>query len=379
MQSYATARAEYVWRAGMNDSPAPDPSDLARTKAGWYDLAKLHAALLAQHPEAEAYGLVGQIFKSFMSRLGGWPIPVETADALHAATRRIENAPNIRNAVNRMASSDFLGAFHSLFLGILGREPLPDCLNDLIPAGRDAHHPLWHAVNPHFHVWQRAALSAISPQDRWQNTPIVANVKTPTEDAYRKWCETPNKERDALLEFIDTENPQSIIDIGCADGGMLRLVMETCPEVVTFRGIDLHHSRINAASEMLQRADKSKRNGTAAIVEVHDLLSADAIPYADMAMMFQVSGVFDDQQLRHVAGKIGQAGIPLIFEATVIDRIDMYHGRSAAELEAAFGPAGYRMESHRMLGDRMPVETPSALICAAKYWLCHQVSMWRRP
>ena len=353
-----------------------DITDLLRERGGYYELRNIFTRI------TQAEGAHVALRRAYELHLAAFAAGIrptlsdESAEALSRATAAMPRASLWRRACGAAAVHNFPQAMTDAIAAILTAEPLPAALDEVVAEGPDANFPVWHLINPFFHIWRALPADPGDTQAHWRrNAAVASDQGVPTEEGYEAWLGVPNRERAELLAWVKTAKPGCVLDIGCSNGMWLRWMIENWWDTTAFEGVEYHRNRADSAAILMQRAEQVRKDFSAA-VSVHDLLSDAALPMTDLVTAIQVFGAFDDEQVSHILRKITACGASHIFDASVVNTYGGWRGRP--DPAPLFESAGWRLVWRKMLGDPIyPAHAMSAVL-PCKYWSQRSATLWER-
>ena len=348
------------------------------TRAHWYGFRNRADHIRATQgfgpAMADAFALYIDKFHTVRS------LSLETSEAMGRSALTLPVTSIYRHAMFLLMDGDKLASMTATIAALACSEPLPPCLSDIIAAGPDAGHPVWHTINQFYRAWLEAPCDPSGAQEDWARNHLHETAKPLTDDEYAAWKASPSIARDVLKELIESERPQSAIDIGCDRGMLIRFMgdLGVMPRKALW-GCDFMPGRIAAAQTMLRGANMP------ANVICHDMLADDFSPLTagatvfDLVTMFAISGVFPGDQFERVVRKIRATLNPKwIVSTDAFPSVPRWHARTVDELSAIYARHGYRLARHQFTGDPMePVRAPHMVLCP-KYFLAGQVEVWQR-
>ena len=351
-----------------------DITDLLRERGGYYELRNIFTRI------TQAEGAHVALRRAYELHLAAFAAGIrptlsdESAEALSRATAAMPKMSLWRRACGAAAVHNFPQAMTDAIAAILTAEPLPAALDEVVQDGPDAGFPVWHLVNPFFHVWHALPADAGDTQAHWRNNAAVAaDHGVPSEEDYEAWLAVPSAERRELAAL--GLKPASALDIGCSNGMWLRWVTENMTDTKGFDGVEYHRNRADAASVLMQRAGQVRKDFSAAVY-VHDLLCNAPLPSANLVTAIQFFGAFDDEQVSHILRKISACGASHIFDASVANT---YAGwRARPDPAPLFEAAGWRLVWRKLLGDPIYPAHAFSAVLPAKYWSSRAVNLWER-
>ena len=267
-------------------------------------------------------------------------------------------------------------------------------LDRLVVEGPDAGHPVWHVINPHFHLWASAACEENTSQSRWQNTEAIRKNWnwSEVEADYRNWCVGSEAElaREMIGQVIaDGVRPPRIVDLGCGTGVWLRFLAEFCAvPVECLGGVELHETRAACARAGLldflgpSNDQQSVAEVVAANVVAGDLLNLDVellkAKHApiDLVTMLVVSGCFNDAELTSLLRSIAVLSPRHLMTTSVIKRWEFWHGRE--DEDDYYTRAGYRLTQRKWNPERLPDQQSWQAVAPLPYWVNRNISIFAR-
>lgn len=306
-------------------------------------------------------------------------VPAETTMALLDAA---EHAPAPwRRAIEAagLGSPEESGIFAAAAL-LEGVEPWSG-LGRLIQSGPDAGHPIWHALNPLYHVWRDAwPGDPAKVPGAWASNSAVTRGRSDQEliEGARKWAveheDCPALHR--LQTLIAHRSLKTILDFGCGYGEMATWLEGQYP------GLDIF-----ACDALPARVDATRRClDLAGLGNADDVYQCGATPWReilptppiDVVTMFRVTGCMDDEHLRRLLEQFRDADVRWIFETNVPDSWDMWIGRKVAEAEPIFARAGWALADHAFYAETLTPARLRDMILPAKSWPAAEWRVWRR-
>ncbi|MDA1310191.1 MAG: class I SAM-dependent methyltransferase [Proteobacteria bacterium] len=267
-------------------------------------------------------------------------------------------------------------------------------LDRLVVEGPDAGHPIWHVINPYFHLWAAAACEENASQSRWQNTEAIGKNWTwsEVEADYRGWC--VGLEAELAREMIghvtaDGVRPPKILDLGCGTGVWLRFLAEFCAvPVECLGGVELHEARAACARAGLLDFlgpgvdQQSVAEVVAANVVAGDLLNLDVEALKakhapiDLVTMLVVSGCFNDGELTALLRSIAALSPRHLMTTSVTKRWDFWHGRE--DEDEYYARAGYRLTQRKWNPERLSDRQSWQAVAPLPYWTNRSISVFAR-
>ena len=362
-------------------------------KVNFYKLFRFFTAVKGK------FGVAGAV-EWVMAALDAPESRARVSDAIHG-----RDASPRRHCVDLVTDSRLTGALEALDTGdsatsvrlvaaFLG-DASADLgqLEQLVISGPDAGHPVWHVINPHFHLWATAACEAHKSQSRWRESPLFAQGKpwSEIEPSYRRWVAGPEAalaRREVTTIATELRAAPRVLDLGCGTGMLLRFFAEHCGvPVENLSGVELHEGRAACAREALSclpaaLADQDLAAAVAGNVTAGDLLNLDIAELKakhgamDLATLFVVSGCFDDDQFTTLLGSISELAPRYLMTTTVEKRWELWNGRD--DEDAYYARAGYELLRRNWDPERLADTDIWQTIAPRKYWPNRSLSIYRR-
>jgi SAM-dependent methyltransferase len=368
--------------------------ELHRRKANFYKSRTLFKFVRERHGRARAVDWI----ESAMD------LPATRHAVLASITRRdaspatygrasVED-PRLLRAIDALVAGDPGAAVRST-VAFLDDPMAPRAeLEVLVREGPDAGHPIWHIINPHFHLRAAADSDEDVSQARWRNTEAIERGFDPVkiENDYQRWRSGPQARlAGRLIEGVASElgRPPTLVDLGCGTGNWLRFFAEYCGlPVQNLGGIELHEARAAQARAAVLGllTSGASYDGLSDVVAANivrgDLLNLDIEglrtrhPSIDMVTLFVVAGCFDDGQLSTLLDSISRLGPTRVMTTTVTKKWDLWHGRE--DEDDYFAQAGYQLTSRAW--DPIPlVNVPDLEVVGPRsYWVNRSLSLFQR-
>lgn len=265
-----------------------------------------------------------------------------------------------------------------------------DDFETVINDGPDAGHPIWHVVNPFYHLWQAADAKPEEAQGKWSETGAVTKDWNWKQErpGYLEWVNSEELlgTRQVLQDVIRRfQAPPRIIDLGCGTGRWLRFMAEHCSVPISaLHGVELHETRtacarqalieLAAGAETIATINRNVRAGDLLVLDPDDI--GTRYEHLDLVTLIGVTGCFDDARLRELATKISRLEPRFILTHGMIDQWDFWHGRKN---EAGFFEAvGYEFVRGQWVPEIRSRTEARQLVGPRKYWVSSVTNVYER-
>lgn len=385
-----------------------EPEDGAEFSRGWHDLApslfarKIHfyplSALFvdmrAKHgPDAATHWAVAP-FESPAGREAVDAVIRGRGSDLDRFAGALVEDRWLTRAINALGTGDPGDAVRAVSAFLSDAHAPRDQLERILLDGPDAGHPVWHVINPYFHLWAAGNLDAAGSQSHWRGSRAISQgVESWAEiqPRYQAWIgggEAGLIRRSLADISEELRRPPRILDLGCGVGTFLRHAVENCDvPVENVAGVDLHESQIASVREgLLELADASDQQFLAGIVADNlvagDLLDLDMAslkqrhPDLDLVTLFAVSGCFDDEQFSKLLASTQGLNARYLMVRTVGKSWNLWRGRE--DEDDYYARIGYELVQQDWLPEPLPEEGLIHILAPRKYWANSRLVLYRR-
>jgi hypothetical protein len=271
----------------------------------------------------------------------------------------------LTRAINALGTGDPGDAVRAVSAFLSDAQAPRDQLERILLDGPDAGHPVWHVINPYFHLWAAGNLDAAGSQSHWRGSRAISQgVESWAEiqPRYQAWIgggEAGLIKRSLADISEELRRPPRILDLGCGVGTFLRHAVENCDvPVENVAGIVADNL---VAGDLLDL-------DMASLKQRH--------PDLDLVTLFAVSGCFDDEQFSKLLASIQGLNARYLMVRTVGKSWNLWRGRE--DEDDYYARIGYELVQQDWLPEPLPEEGLIHILAPRKYWANSRLVLYRR-